>query len=304
MEESMNERKARGAAWLLFCTLMVAALAQAPGAGAVSAEDSMPLVRVASVNTPYQSGLLASLLPAFEKASGYRVEVYGGSDVYDRAEQGKADLVISHYGKPPVEAFVGSGKGLWPRPVFSNQSVLVGPRDDPAKIRGMTDPFGAMKKILASGAPFLVTGNPGARYLSELLIAGAGNPPRGAWYVETDQSRGRAMQLAAEKGAYTIWGSFPFERFRRRHDTGLEVMMWNTPVFHRVMATVVVNPEKVPGVNAEGAKALEAYLLSPATQASIAAFREEGLARQTWWPAGRDNDPARMLGMSGEDAED
>ena len=271
---------------------------------AAAAGEPSSTVRVAVVNTPYQSGLMASLLPAFEKASGYRVEVYGGNDVYRQAELGKADLVISHYGKAPVEEFVTGGKGMWPQPVFSNQSVLVGPKDDPARIRGMTDPFGAMRKIAASGAPFLAAGNPVARYLSEVLMAGAGNPARGAWYIETDQARGRAMQVAAAKGAYTIWGSFPFERFRGKHDTALEVMVWDTPVFHRAMAAVVVNPEKIPGVNVEGAKALQAYLLSPSAQAAVAAFREEGLDRQTWWPAGVDNNPAQMLGMAGQDTED
>ncbi len=284
--------------------LMAMLLVLPVAGGAADTGESRPVIRLVAVNTPVQSGLLASLLPTFEKASGYVVELYGGSDAYAQAETGKADLVISHYGKSPVEEFVTSGKGLWPRPVFSNQSVLTGPRDDPAKIRGMTDPFEAMKKIVASGALFVVAANPGARYLAELLIAGAGDPPRGAWYIETDLARGRAMQFAAEKGAYTIWGSYPFERFRRKHDPDMEVLVWDTPVFHRVMATIVVNPDKVPGVNAEGAKALEAYLLSPAVQAAIAAFREEGLQRQTWWPAGRDNNPARMLGATGEDDEE
>jgi tungstate transport system substrate-binding protein len=277
---------------------------QVPAAAASSAGESRPMVRLAVVNTPYQSGLLAALLPAFEQSSGYRVEVYGGSDVYARAELGKADIVISHYGKSPVEEFVTRGKGLWPRPVFSNQLVLVGPREDPAKVRGLSDPFEAMKRIAASGAPFVVAANPGARYIAEVLMAGAGHPRKGTWYIETELERGQAMQFAAGKGAYTIWGAFPFERFRRRRDTGLEVMVRNTPVFHRVMATVVVNPEKTPGVNAEGAKALEAYLLSPPAQAAIAAFREEGFDHQTWWPAGRDNDPAWMLGTAGEDRED
>jgi tungstate transport system substrate-binding protein len=277
---------------------------QALGAGASSDGESRPVVRLAVVNTPYQSGLLPALLTAFEQSSGYRVEVYGGDDVYRLAGLGQADVVISHYGKSPVEAFVTSGKGLWPRPVFSNQLVLVGPKEDPAKVRGMSDPFEAMKRIAASGAPFVVAANPGARYIAEVLMAGAGGPPRGAWYLETRLDRGQAMQFAAGKGAYTIWGSFPFERFRRRHETTLEVMVWNTPVFHRVMATVVVNPEKVPGVNVAGAKALEAYLLSPPAQAAIAAFREEGLDYQTWWPSGRDNDPAQMLGLAAADGED
>jgi tungstate transport system substrate-binding protein len=271
---------------------------------AAGAEDEAPAVRLAVVNTPSQSGLLASLLPPFEQASGYRVEVYSGEDVYLQADSGKADIIISHYGKTPVEAFVTSGKGLWPRPVFSNQSVLVGPKSDPARIRGLTDPFEAMKKIAASESPYVAPANPVGRYLSELLLAGAGNPARGAWYIETNQPRGRGMKLAETRGAYTIWGSVPFERFRHSHDTDLEVMVAATPVFHRVMATIVVNPAKFAGVNVEGARALEAYLLSPSTQAAIAAFREEGLERQSWWPAGRDNSPAQLLGTTSEEDEE
>jgi len=273
-------------------------------ADAVLADVAPPVVRVAVVNTPHQSGLLAALLPAFEKASGYKVEVYGGSDVYDRAEAGEADLVISHYGKAPVEPFVTSGKGLWPRPVFSNQSVLVGPKDDPAGVRGLKDPFEAMRRIASSGSKYVSPANPTGRYLSELLLAGAGNPERGKWYVESPLTRGRAMRLAQEEGAYTIWGSFPFERFRRKQGGRLEVLVWETPLFHRTMATVVVNPDRFPGVNVEGARALEAYLLSPGTQAAIAAYREEGLDRQTWWPAAFDNNPAQVLGAAaGEDDE-
>jgi ABC-type tungstate transport system permease subunit len=70
------------------------------------------------------------------------------------------------------------------------------------------------------------------------------------------------------------------------------------------MATIVVNPAKFPGVNVEGARALEAYLLAPATQAAIAAFREQGLDRQTWWPAGRYNNPGWLLGHSGDEGDE
>lgn len=272
--------------------------------GIARAGDERPVVRLAVVNTPQQSGLLDAILPGFEKASGYRVQVYSGSDVFSKAEMGAADLLICHYGKGPVEQFVTSGKGAWPRPVFANQAVLVGPKSDPAKIRGMTDPFEAMRKIVASGSPLLAVDSSGERYLTELMLAGAGNPPRGAWYIETPLSKEPAMRLAEEKNAYTVWGSLPFERFRRRHGTGLDVMVWETPVFHRVMATIVVNPAKFSGVNVEGARALEAYLLAPATQAAIAAFREPGLDRQTWWPAARNNNPAWLLGRTSDEAEE
>jgi ABC-type tungstate transport system permease subunit len=60
-----------------------------------------------------------------------------------------------------VEQFVTSGKGLWPRPMFASQAVLVGPESDPTKIRGMTDPFEAIRKIVASGSPLLAVTSAG-----------------------------------------------------------------------------------------------------------------------------------------------
>lgn len=253
-----------------------------------------PPVRLAVVNAPQQSGLLADLLPGFEADSGYKVDVYSGSDVFRRAELGKADLIICHYGKAPVESFISSGKGLWPRAVFSNQLVLVGPADDPAGIRGMTDPFAAMAKIAAGEAVFVSPSNPGARYLSEMLVAGAG-VDKGTWYIETGRSKGRAVRFSEEKDAYTIWGAFPFERFRGKHDTDMEALVWESPVFHRLMVSIVVSPEHFQGANTRGARALEAWLLSPQIQARVAAFRETGIDHATWWPAARNNDPARLL---------
>lgn len=300
----MSTGRPRASGSFLSCAGRIAATTLFVFAGAACAEADAPVVRVASVNTPYQSGLLQALLPAFEKMSGYKVEVYGGSDVYEKAEEGKVDLIISHYGKAPVEPFVTAGKGLWPRPVFSNQSVLVGPKNDPAGIRGMKDPFQAMKRIVSSGSKYVSPANPTGRYLSELLLAGAGSPERGDWYIESPLTRGRAMRYADEQGAYTIWGSFPFERFRRNNGGGLEVMVWDTPIFHRTMATIVVSPARFSAVNVEGARALEAYLLSPGTQSAIAAFREEGLDRQTWWPAAFDNNPSQVLGSTAGDEED
>jgi tungstate transport system substrate-binding protein len=288
--------------------LVIAGLAlmlTAPVAGSAATDSAeQPVVRLAVVNAPQQSGLLAYLLPSFEKTSGYLVEVYSGRDVFRPAESGAADIVLAHYGKALTEQFVLSGIGTWPRPVFSNQSVLVGPKNDPAKIRGMTDPFEAMRKIVASGSRFVAPSYPVGRYLSELLLAGAGNPERGAWYIESTAQRGRAMEFAEDEGAYTIWGSFPFQRFQRKRGTDLEVMVWNTPVFQRLMAVIVVNPAKFPGMNIDGARALEAYLLAPATQAAIAAFREDGLDRQTWWPAALDNNPAQILGLAGDEEDE
>ncbi len=104
---------------------------------AAHADDK--ILRLAVVNTPKMSGLIDALAADFEKSGGLHLEIYSGSDVYEKARAGEADLVISHYGKPDVERFVLDGFGLWPRMVFSNQLVIAGHRSDPAGIKGLDE---------------------------------------------------------------------------------------------------------------------------------------------------------------------
>lgn len=247
------------------------------------------VVRLATVNTPYFSGLIDALMADFQKSSGYTVTVYGGTDVYDRARAGEADIVLSHYGKKEVERFVLDGFGSWPQMVFSNQLVLVGPKSDPAGIRGMTSVSAAFAKIAASHAPYVENALPSIQYLTEVLWNIAGKPDKTGWFDASGEQKGRAMGYAQSRGAYVIWGALPFLRYKDKHATDLEVMVSADALLHRVMGTVLVNPDKVPGVNTEGAQALQKFLLSAETQAKIAAFRSPGSDDQFWWPAARDN---------------
>lgn len=254
-----------------------------------SAMAGADTVRLAVVNTPHFSGLIDSLIRDFEAESALKVTVYSGNDVYDRARAGEADIVISHYGKPPVERFVLDGFGEWPRTVFANQAAIIGPKSDPAGIRGMTSATEAFAKIAKSGAPFIANDLAGVRYLTDTLWEEAGRPDKGTWYLETGVAKGKAIKFAEEKQGYVIFGAMPFLRFKAKHNSEMEIMVGADPLLQRVMASVLVNPEKVQGVNAEGAKAFQTYLLMPKTQAKIAAFRTPGSDQQLWWPAGRHN---------------
>ena len=90
------------------------------------------VVRLAVVLTPEDSGLLRDILPDFERQTGLRVEIYSGEDVYVRARNCQADMVISHYGHADAEFFMADGLGLWPRFIFGDQNVIAGPASDPA----------------------------------------------------------------------------------------------------------------------------------------------------------------------------
>lgn len=250
--------------------------------------EPAPLVlRIAVVNTP--DVLLNDLLPAFTQLTGYSLEVQVTEGVYDLARQGMADLVIAHYGHAGTEAFMTEGLGQWPRMVFANQAALVGPAADPAGVGNMSDAVEAFRRIVERGGEFIVNNAPTERYLAEVLWEAIGRPEKRGWYLDLGLRDQQAIDMASRRGAYTLWGLVPFVRLRDQRPLGMEALVVNDPLFQRVMVSIVVNPERVPGVHAKAAAELQRFLLEPATQARMRQFRHHGLGTQTWWPAGRNN---------------
>ena len=246
------------------------------------------MVRLALVNVPDE--VLRPMLPDFEKQTGLRAEiVYTGNDPFAVGREGKADLIISHYGHEGTEPFVTAGFGLWPRPVFANQMAVLGPAADPAKIRGLTDAAEAFRRIAITKSPFLVNNGAGGKYLEEILWTSSGIHEKGAWYLDLKSNGRKAAQDAADKGAYVLWGLAPYLRQKRQGPIALEPLVVGDPIFQRIMVSIAVNSKKVSGVNEDGAKAFEQFLLAPATQARIRAFRYTDFNQQAWWPAGRHN---------------
>jgi len=252
------------------------------------------VVRLAVVIDLKESDLLADILPDFEKQTGYQVDVKSGTGTYifDLARNGNADLVISHYGHSEVESLVTEGLGLWPHTVFANQSALLGPGSDPAHIRELSDAIEGFRRIAETKSPFLVNNLPVIKYLERVLWEGAGRPEKGDWYIDLDLQGQKATEKAAEIGAYTLWGLNPFLRFQEQHNPDLQALLFNDALLQQMMVSIVVNPKNVPGVNFEGAQAFQQYLIAPATQARLRAFRFPGFDYQIWWASGLNNDVA------------
>lgn len=265
------------------------------GSGVAVAQLRPGVVRLAAVNTPEYSGLLDDLIAVFKQESGTSVEVYSGEDVYEQAREGRADLIISHYGKPELQPFMEDGLGQWPLMVFANQQLLVGPTHDPAHVRGLADLGEAFRRIAESESPYLVNGQDGLQYLEAIAWEAAGGPEKGAWYQDAGLRGPQAVTAAGQQGAYILWGAFPFLRFQQeRPELGLEAMVLADPLLQRVMVSVVVRPDRFPGANVEGALAFQRFLLTPATQARILTYRAPGFDQQLWWPAARNNNPALL----------
>lgn len=279
-------------------TVIALCFVAAVGSGpSLYAQNQGRTLRVAVVNTP--NVLLESLIPAFEQETGYDVMLEIGEGAFDAAREGRADLVIAHYGHHDTQAFMEEGFGRWPRMVFSNQAVLIGPASDSAGIRGLTDAAAAFRRIAERGGEFLVNNASTERYLAEVLWRTAGSPPKERWQIDLRLRDQAAIEMAAQRGAYTLWGIVPFVRFleQRRQQgrpLGLDALVVRDPLFQRVMVSIVVNPARIRGVDEEGAIAFERFLLDPSTQARIRQFRHHGLTDQTWWPAGRNNAGAEL----------
>ena len=272
----------------------LAACSQDTGGEAESSTVAEPttqtsLVRLSSVVTPQDGGLYEDLLPDFERQRGYRVELVTGEDVYGPARNGQADVVLSHYGHKDAQAFVQDGCGQWPQAGFFNQHALLGPPSDPAEVRDLSDLVEAFRRIAQARSPFIVNGAEGIKYLTEFLWQAAGSPEKEGWYSDQGVQGQEAVAEAAQQGGYVLWGLTPFLRTQRQNRVELQPLVLNDPLLQRIMVTVVVNPDKVPGVNSTGAEAFQQYLLDPATQARIWAFRLPGIEQQIWWPAGRNN---------------
>lgn len=240
------------------------------------------VVRVASVPTAVEGDLLPALLRDFVP----RAELVARPDVYDAARAGKVDLVISHYGHHDCEQFVLDGLGEWPRTVFSNQMALVGPPEDPAKIRGLLDAAEAFRRIAETKSPFVLNDLDGVRYLTEILWCAIGRPQRDGWLFDERHRKEDAMNVASRQGAYSLWGLTPFLRTQRQTSLRLEPLVLADPLLQRLLVAVVV---RVPGSNIAGARALQNHLLTPATQALIRGTRYPTHERVCWVPAGRHN---------------
>ncbi|MQA83681.1 MAG: hypothetical protein GEV03_03355 [Streptosporangiales bacterium] len=255
--------------------------------------QQQPVVRLAAVNALQFGGLGNQLVADFEQRTGYRVTVFIGTagEVFAQAGAGDADIVMTHWGFTELENFVSEGRGKWPKMIFSNSTgTFIIPPNDPAGVRDVTDPVQAFERIAESESPFVVNDIGQIRYTTDTLWNAAGRPDREGWYLDLGLSGPAAMQEAAGRGGYTIWGLQPFLGMQGSlpEPLPLEPVVFQDSMLQRSISSVVVN--RPLSRNVRGALAFERYLLELATQARIRAVSVPNVEGPVMWPAGNQND--------------
>jgi tungstate transport system substrate-binding protein len=254
----------------------------AAGIAESSAEDRS--IVLASTTATQESGLLDYLLPIFRDKTGIDVTVIArrADEVLDGARRGEVDVVLMH-ARPQEEKFVADGFGVKRYDVMYSDYVLIGPKSDPAGVKGK-DIATALKAIEAKGAPFVTRGDRSGTHAAELAlwivagidIAGA----KGAWYREAGPGMAAALEAARAANAYVLADRGSWVAFRDRGD--LDIVVEGDRRLLNQYGVMLVNPAKFPNVKKDIAQIFVDWLTSPEGQAAIAGYKVDG--QQLFFP--------------------
>ena len=257
--------------------LLIAAAVTLAFTGHASAQDKS--IVVASTTSTQDSGLFGHILPMFKAKTGIDVKVVaqGTGQALDTARRGDADVVFVH-AKPAEEKFLSEGFGVKRYPVMYNDFILIGPKADPAGIKGSKDIVAALGAIKAKGADFISRGDKSGTHQAELnlwKIAGVDiSKDKGPWYKEIGQGMGAALNTASASNAYVLADRGTWLSFKNRGD--LVIAVEGDKRLFNQYGVMLVNPEKHPSVKKDLGQQLIDWLVSAEGQKAIADYKING----------------------------
>ena len=264
-----------------FATLF-AFLVLASSGPALAADGEL---RLATTTSTENSGLLRAILPKFEAASGLKVRVIsvGTGKAMKLGENGDVDVVLVH-SRPDEDRFVAQGFGVNRRDVMYNDFVLVGPREDPAAVRGGTDVIVAFRRILESRATFVSRGDDsGTDKMEKSYWKEVGRRPEGRQYLSAGQGMGEVLTMAGHLEAYTLTDRATYGAYRPRVD--LDILVEGDPRLFNPYGVIAVNPARYADANFKGAMQFIEWLTGTEGREAIASFRVSG--EQLFFPSAR-----------------
>ena len=263
---------------------VIAALLVSAGSQVWSGEAITKSVILSTTTSTQDTGLLDVLIPRFEQQAGYSVKVIsvGTGQALALAAKGDADVALVH--APSLEKqYVADGKLLNRRLVMYNDFVIVGPKEDPAKIRSTKSALTAMRLIAQSKSRFVSRGdNSGTHTLEKSLWKEASIAPNGDWYIEAGLGMAATLGVANERNAYTITDRGTYLALGKR--LMLPILIAGDKVLLNIYSVLEVNPANGPRINAAGGKALADFMVAPATQSFIRSFGIEKFGEPLFVP--------------------
>jgi len=208
----------------------------------------------------------------------------GTGQALDTARRGDVDVVFVH-AKSEEEKFLAEGFGVKRFPVMYNDFVLIGPRADPASIKGSRDIVAALKTLHDNQMPFISRGDRSGTHIAELkLWQTAGvidvEAEKGGWYKAIGQGMGAALNIASATDAYVLADRGTWLAFKNKGELAI-VVEGDKRLFNQY-GVMLVNPAKHPGVKKELGQQFVDWLISPEGQRAIADYKING--EQLFYP--------------------
>jgi tungstate transport system substrate-binding protein len=245
--------------------------------GVASAQEKS--IVVASTTSTQDSGLFGHILPLFKSKRGIeaRVVSQGTGQALDTGRRGDADVVFVHARAQELK-FVADGYGMKRYPVMYNDFVLIGPKNDPAGIKGGKDIVVALKQIMAKKAAFISRGDRSGTHSAELnLWKAAGidiGKQKAPWYKEIGQGMGAALNTASASNAYVLADRGTWISFKNRG--ALMISVEGDKRLFNQYGIMLVNPKKHKHVKAKEGQAFIDWIVSPEGQKAIASYKRNG----------------------------
>jgi tungstate transport system substrate-binding protein len=234
---------------------------------------------VASTTSTQDSGLFDHILPLFKAKTGIDVKVVaqGTGQALDTARRGDADVVLVH-AKSAEEKFLAEGYGVKRYPVMYNDFILIGPRADPAGVKGAKDVLKALGAIERTRSAFISRGDRSGTNIAELdlwRLAGIDiGTAKGSWYKEIGQGMGAALNMASADHAYVLSDRGTWLAFKNKGDLGIAVE--GDRHLLNQYGVMLVNPQKYPAVKQDLGQQFIDWLISPEGQRAIGSYRING----------------------------
>ncbi len=291
----MRERLVAAIALLVVMSGCAPSVAPTPTSPPQAAPQPTPVPRtgnngdiiLATTTSTQDSGLLDVLVPLFQRQTGYQVKTVsvGTGAALALGARGEADVVLVH-APASEEQWMAQGNGTERLLVMHNDFVIVGPADDPARVKGETDALVALEKIADAKAPFVSRGdNSGTQQLELSLWQKDNITPRGQpWYIESGTGMGQTLTIADQRQAYTVSDRATWLSFTGRIQ--LPILVERDPVLLNVYHVMPVNPVKFPNVpiNTAGGQAFADFIVAADTQKVIGEFGKDKYGQALFVP--------------------
>ena len=238
-----------------------------------------------STTSTQNSGLYDYILPKFTKKHDIdvRVVAVGTGQAIKNAQNCDGDVLIVH-SKDSEENFVRSGFGLYRKNLMYNDFVIIGPENDPAKVKSSGNAFEAFKKILNERAIFASRGDESGTHKAEIKIWKnlnmSTNDFNGGWYRELGLGMGATLNVAVQMDAYVLSDRATWLAFKNKRQH-LILFEGDESLFNQY-GIIPVNPNKCPSVKTNLSKIFIDWMLSMEGQNYISSYKKNG--QQLFFP--------------------